>query len=261
MGASVTPHGQAHALRLTLTDLPAGTVLASLTRSDVNGTSPCRPPAEGFVVTAGRLDYIDTEHALSGRVTYTALVRLLGGTTTIDTASVDVTGLWSTSRLAPVLLPLLGTTIDLVETYDATSPTASELRDVIDRPDPLVNLGIQRTRRGTLRIWARDYAHAREILRTSGRRQILQWRQPDYPGMDMYFLPGDCTVQPYEEITPTRRWNVLMPFTEVASPVGNVLGTAAWNFEASADRNATFFASLTEFPTFLDLTIGPGKNV
>lgn len=236
-----------------------GSVVDSLTRSDFNGTRPVRPPAGGFDLGGGALNHEDYENALSGIVAYTALVRHAGGTTEVLTASIDVTGKWSASFVAPPMLPRLGTTARIVETYEATSATSSVVHQVIGRPDPIIRLGVQRLRSGTMTIWAQDYAHAVDIVKTAGRGQVLQWRQPDHPGLDMYFVAGDTSIRPHDERTSVRRWSVTFPFTEVVAPVGNQLGTNAWNMESSTARNATFFDSLNEFATFMDLLIGPSS--
>ncbi|MFD6094538.1 hypothetical protein ACFWGN_20695 [Oerskovia sp. NPDC060338] len=253
------PTGATSLLLSWLKVTPDNTTL-SLTRSDFNGTKPVRPPAGGFDMAGGRFAYADTEHALTGNVAYTALVQHPGGSTQIETVNLNVTGLWSTSFIAPPLLPRLGTSVEIVETYEATSATSSVTHNVIGRSDPLVAIGFQRLRAGTMKLWAKDYAHAQAIVKTAGRGQVLQWRQPDYPGLDMYFTTGDVSVQPYDERTGTRRWFVLTPYTEVLSPASNQLGTAVWNMERSSNRNATFFDSLNEFPTFLNLMIGPGND-
>lgn len=237
-----------------------GSVVDSLTRSDFNGTRPVRPPAGGFDLGGGALNHEDYENAITGNVAYTALVRHAGGSTQVLTASLNVTGLWSESFIAPPLLPRLGTSVQIVETYDATSNTSSVVHEVIGRADPLVAIGIQRLRQGTMKVWAEDYSQAQAIVKTAGRGQILQWRQPDHPGLDMYFVSGNAQVQPHDERTVTRRWSVLVPYTEVLAPAANQLGTAMWNMEQSGIRNATFFDSLNEFATFLNLVIGPGND-
>ncbi|KFD43155.1 hypothetical protein IU11_14025 [Cellulosimicrobium sp. MM] len=236
---------------------PADWHLDTLTRSDANGTVPVRLPV-GFDLSDGLLVHDDAENALTGIIQYTAVVRYLAtSTTAVYTGQIDTTGLWSHYYIAPAVLPALRSSVSLVETYDAESRSSSTVFDIIGRQDPLVSIGVQRTRIGTLRAWCDDYSVAQDVRRTAGRGQALMLRQPDYEGLDMYFVVTSARVGQYQENTPTRRWYVDVAFTEVRRPDAPLLGAVDWNFEESSERNATFYNSLQEFPTFLDLKIGP----
>lgn len=233
--------------------------IANLMRTDANGTREVRLPPGLPLLSSGVYTVDDFEHSLIGNVKYTAVVTTPGGADQTGSKMVNVDGLWTDSFIAPAVLPRLGSSARIVESYGAESPTSSVIHDVIGRRDPLVAIGIQRLRRGTMRVWATDYAHAQDIVQTAGRGHILFWRQPDHPGLDMYFVAGAANVGPYDARTETRRWFVDLPYTEVKSPDSPLLGTIAWNFAASTDRNGTFFDSLDEFTTFADLLIGPGE--
>lgn len=237
--------------------------LTSLIRSDSNGVRPVRL-YEGQRISDGVLVTIDPEVALTGLVTYTGQVwDSATSTTTTVTASTNLTGLISRSRIAPASVPSLGTWFDLATSLSLGRSTTSQVDQVINRDDPLVTLGSQTTRSGTLTIFADDYEMGSRLEGVFNAREVVLLRQPDYPGLDMYLvgtrtsldLQEDRVALPGGQIG--RRWLLTVEYTEVASPTTALRGSIGWTIAESLARNATIDASRAEFPTVLDLLIGP----
>jgi hypothetical protein len=231
--------------------------LTAIIRSDVNGSRAVRLYA-GADLSNGELVTTDHEPALMGLVTYQATVHnLVTGSTEAANASATLDGV-ERSRIAPASMPQAGAWYDLAPDLRLGRETTTTLAQVINRDDPLVTLGSQTSRRGTLRIFADDYQMGTSLEQVFNRGDVVLLRQPDHPGLDMYVVGTrtSLTVQP--EITRPRRWVLEVDYTEVAAPTTPLLGTTGWNVAASLARNATLAASRAEFPTLLDLLIGPG---
>lgn len=243
--------------RLPADDLSLATyTITSLSRTDSNGVHQVRLPRNADLVE-GLLESTDYEPAMDGLIAYTAVTERVGasGSREIATTStrLDLTG----NVFMDASLPALRFDAEIVETYGATNATSAVFHDVIGRADPVVSEGVQRLRAGTMRIWFRSYEDAKEAIQAFGRGKTMLWRSTDNAGLDMYFRSVDVSSAPYDAQVKPRRWYVSLDFREVATPTAPIETDVAWNFSASAERNATFFDSFMEFSTFADLLNGP----
>lgn len=247
---------------LTLERLPSDDLstapytITSLSRSDGNGVRQVRL-LRGADLVDGTLSATDYEPALDGLLAYTVMTERVGvpGSREIATTStrLDAGG----NVFIDAATPRLRFTAELVETYTATNATSAVFHDVIGRGDPVVSEGVQRLRDGSMRVWFPTYEAAKDAIAAFGRGKTMLWRSTDNAGLDMYFRSVNVSSAPYDAQTRPRRWYLDAAFREVATPTVPLEGAAAWNFGASAERNATFFDSFNEFSTFADLLNGP----
>lgn len=221
----------------------------SLTRTDANGTRPVRL-LDGQEIIDGTLVVEDAEAAMVGPVAY-QLTSASGAVSQVVTTLDGAQGY----RLAPAVFPQFAATLDLVTGYNGERPASTIVHDVIGRPDPVVRIGPFRTRRGTLTIWCDDYAGVSETVSVYARGEVVQLRQPDYPGLDMYHVTTRATEQPYDE--EGRRWRVDVEYVEVGYPRGPLLGTAGWTWDDLVATFATWDDVLAYFATWNDVQIGP----
>lgn len=154
------------------------------------------------------------------------------------------------------VLPQYRAELDAVTDYDATRDAVSTRHEVVDRADPIYRLGPQRTRQGTLQVWASDYETALLVEAIFTHSEVAMLRQPDYPGMDMYFIPERTRLSPGTASVEGQRWSVEVGFVEVLAPTGPLQGAAGWTFDNVA-AYATFLDVRASFATFSDLTVGP----
>lgn len=241
---------------LLVVDAPTGATLVALTRTDVNGSRPVRLLDGQGLDGTGALTITDYEPALTGAVGYA--VTVLNGAVREDaTDTVTFDGTVMLPRLAPAVRPDLGVTLTMVRTYEASRASTTTVHDVIGRPDPLVSLGVQGTRRGTLGLFAPTYSGALDVEAALGAGEVVLLRQQTYAGLDMYLTATSSQVRPFDDETTIRRWEVTVEYVETAAPLGALYGALGWDYAASLARNATFADSLAEFALFSDLTAGP----
>jgi len=231
--------------------------LTSLVRSDANGTRSVRR-YEGQELSAGVLVTTDPEAALIGLVKYTAKVldNLANKTITVD-ATADFNGSVTRSRIAPASLPSQGGWYDLATGLSIGRATTSAVAQVINRPDPLVTLGSQTLRSGTVSIFCDTFETGMALERVFNLGEVVLLRQPDYMGLDMYLVGTRTSLDLQEEVTDPRRWVLSVDYTEVAAPTTPLRGSIGWTIAESYARNATLAASRAEFPTVLSLLVGP----
>lgn len=231
--------------------------LKSLTRADNNGTRPVRL-YEGQGLSDGALVTTDPEPALSGLISYTAVVRdVVGGTDVTVFASTSLDGQVTRSRIAPASIPSQGQWYDLAPDISLDRASTTTLAQVINRPDPIVTLGTQALRAGTLSIFADDYAMGTALESVFNRGEIVFVRQPDHPGLDMYIVGTRTSLRIQPELTRPRRWVLDVDYAEVAAPTTPLRGSIGWTIAESLERNPTLAASRAEFPTVLSLLLGP----
>lgn len=230
--------------------------LVALTRGDANGTRPVRM-YDGQAISDGVLVTTDPEAALTGFISYTAVVQPSSGTAVRVQASVDMTGLVSRGRIAPASVPSLGGWFDLSTGVTIGRESTTTVAQVINRPDPLVTLGSQTSRSGTLSIWCPTYEAGTALEAVFNTGEVVLVRQPDYLGLDMYVVGTRTSLDLQREMTDPRRWVLEVEYTEVAAPTTNLRGSIGWTIAESFARNATLDTSRAEFPTVLDLLIGP----
>lgn len=233
--------------------------IIGLTRSDTNGARDVRA-VEGVRMEDGTYLVTDHEAALTGLIVYTVATQRVdvpdpAPTTEVATAStrLDVEG----NRFTQVVTPRLTASSPIVETYEADQPGSGTVHDVIDRRDPLVTKGVLRLRRGRMTVWNLDYDRALALVALFDAGDEVLWRQDEHAGLDMYFVPQNARTRPYDAQTHVRRWAVELDYVEVAVPTAPIAGDAVWNYRAGAERNATYWDDLREFPTYADRRNGP----
>lgn len=122
---------------------------------------------------------------------------------------------WDTN---PVTGYATGAPVPSVLNYDESEERTGELRQVIARRDPVGNPGVMTLRRGALSLWFNDYADARAARSVLDRSQTVLLRQPDFPGMDLYFNPSRVKLEPASLETQVIRWQVTVDYDEVLAP-------------------------------------------
>jgi hypothetical protein len=109
-------------------------------------------------------------------------------------------------------------TVPSILNYDETEERGGQLRRVINRRDPVGNAGVMGYRTGTLDMWFANYADARAARAVLERGQTVLLRQPDFPGLDLWFVPGTVKLAPASLDTATIRWQLTVTYDEVAAP-------------------------------------------
>lgn len=277
---TLTPDPTRAAVVLLVRGAPAGTV--TITRVDANGTRPVRQ-LPGQTVIGGTLVAVDYEAALAGRPPVTLPAAYPGGGVypgqviptdpwgdqakplirydVLDAAGARTSATTSLTgvdfpQMQVAQVPQLRRALQSVTGYTAERATTTTVHQVIGRVDPVVTIGKMRLRTGTLTAWCADHAAAQAIEALAGRGQLLLLRQPDHPGLDLYFSTTRTTVAPDSAQTERRRWSVALDYVETAAPRGDLLGSLGWDFDTVADAGS-FAALRATYATFTDLTVGP----
>lgn len=243
---TATPDLVTGTVRLLATGLPDSPV--TITRTDAAGRTGVRMRA-GQVPALGVLDVTDYEPALAGLVTY----EVLGAT-----ASVDLTEAASTWLTVPLVVER-SQQVALGVVVASQRDSQTTVHQVIGRPDPVAVLRPLTTRRGTLTVWCPDYVAAQSIADLYALGEVVQLRQPDYPGLDMYHVAETLGTVVEAPMTNPRRWTVTLGFVEVARPAGPRRGTAGWTYATVAATYASYVDVLAAWPTYDDLTLGPAS--
>jgi len=224
--------------------------LTSLTRSDANGLQPVRL-YEGQDMSGGLLVVQDYEAALSGLVTYTAVVGE-SGTGLVERATASVTDLLPDAAvLAPATLPQYLERLELVTGFEGTRDAQTTVHDVVGRADPLVVLGPLGTRRGLLSVWCRSYAAGLAVQAVYTRGEVALLRQAYEPGLDLYHVATSTSLG-----MDGTRWRVSVTFVEVDAPLSPLLGSTGWTFDQASAQYPTFQVAMATFPTFNEYTAG-----
>lgn len=247
---TLTPQPVTASVLIQITGAPAGAVVIS--RTDINGTGTVRLRS-GQLPIAGALTVTDYEAALTGLVRYD-VVDTAPATTT---ASTTLEGLVSGAQISGVQEPQLNYQPAIVTGYDASRDTGSAVLRVLGRPDPVIVLAPTRTREGKLEIWATDSASAFEAGRVLAAARVLMLRQPDQPGMDMYFLAQRIDTTPLQRVVGGWRWQTTCTYVELRNPTLPLLGAAGWTYNDVVTTYPTYAAVRTRFATFNDLLVGP----
>jgi hypothetical protein len=244
---TVTPRNDLGAVLLEVAGAPAGPVV--IYREDRNGPGQVRllPNQEPI---SGALTVYDHEAALEGTVSYTVTDSAAGS------ASASVTMDGYSPIITAAALPQHRAIVTAVTDYDSDQEFGGTVHWVVDRPDPLVVTAPLRSREGSFGVYCSTYEEARNVVSIGEVGVVMQLRQADYAGMDMYFIPRRGRISPRPEETPLRRWEVTFDYTEVKAPTGSLNGAGGWNFDA-AKALGTFNDVKALFATFHDSTVGP----
>lgn len=242
---ALTPLPTQAAVRLEITDAPEGAV--TISRTDINGTGTVRLYA-GQEPISGDLTATDYEPALNGTITY-SVTDASGAITSQTMTSLGVIVPW----LGVPVLPGFNTPLLLVLDYTASRGTTTTLHTIVDRADQVAVIGRLLGRVGRFRVRALNHGHAQAIVDLYNRGEIVQLRQPDHDRLDLTHV---ATRVEYVHDPERREWWVDIDYTEIAAPVGPLLGSLGWTFEDVAVYG-TFDAVRRDFATFADLLVGP----
>ena len=239
-------------------DIATASVLLTITktatvnrieRTDVNGTHDVRVadytlPSSG----SGTLHVTDYEAAY-GVNTY----RVYGsGSSSVasQTATLTLSQPWI---FVPVL-PDKSVPVAQITTYQSSRSSSTILHKVIDRRDPVVNMGKLGLREGQLDIWCPDYLTTRALDEALDTGEIVMLRQ-EVPGLDMWFTVSDVDVQPFNEQGLSTRYRYSVRFQETERPVDKLKGARGWTFDELANSFSTFDQVTAAYASFNDLLI------
>lgn len=229
------------ALRLTVTS-----PVVSVVRADANGTYPVRV-LPGTLPTAGsgEIVIVDYEPSLSGPINYRVDDGAAGAQvwTTLDGVKLP--------RFILPHLPAFQVIVETVTGHTVDRESRSTIHEVVGSEDPLIILGRLRTRRGTLTIISQDYMAAKDLESMFERGQIVMYRQPENPGLDMYLAVKSLSKVPVADV-----WETRAEYVEVLRPEGFISTRAGWSFDQLAAEGVSFDQVAQDYRTFWDLTLG-----
>lgn len=218
----------------------------TITRTDANGVNDVRLAA-GAVVSAGLLAVVDYEPALLGPVTYTA-----------DGASVTVDlGAQLAPRLSVVGRPALARNVVELASYAETSDAAPYIARVYMRTDDLPITAPLSLRSGPLVLHLTDYAEAKAVRDLASAGQILQLRQPTFPGLDLYLVPSRVSLNTVNETLTPAEWRVTFEYVETPWPQMPLQGGAGWTYSDLVDQGGTYATLKATWATYFVLAVGP----
>lgn len=237
------PNDTGTAVVLTLT--PSAEI-ASITRSDANGTADVRFPAGTFPRTTP-LTYTDWESSIGSLVTYSA-----GGA-----AAALTLGSESPVLVAP-LRPELSQAVEMVIDYGAARASLGTVHQVADRPDPLVALGRLATRSGSLAVWVPSHAAGRVVENMIDRSGVVFFKQRDHAGQDMYFVSTGTELKRDPESD--EAWILTVAYQEITRPTSPINETA-WTFGSVSTSFASFRNVTAAYSDFEGLEINDQSAV
>jgi hypothetical protein len=248
----LTPSGVTPGLvTVSVTGAPAGDV--TITRVDANGATPVRRRT-GVLPVGGALNVQDYEPALVGNVRYD----VVDSAAVTTSASIDLTGSVIGPRIHQVQLPAFAAAPSAIVGYTSSVKSSTVVHWPIDRTDPIAILRKARTREGQLTAYASSYANADAMLDTVGPGTYLMMRQPDHPGLDMYFVVLEAAVTPSELLDGSGwAWSLVLDYVEVKSPAVPLLGSAGWAYSNVLANHATYTAMRSSWATYSALAVGP----
>lgn len=194
----------------------------TITREDANAGAgrPVRAPLAGSRPLAGAYAVTDAEAALVGPVVYT--VTDVTGATATATVTLGLAG--ARPRVADVRLPSTALELDAITGYESRAAAGSVVHWPAGRTDPVVVTGPgRRTREGRLTVWCPDYATAGALVQLATPTAPLMLRQPDHPGMDMYFRALDAEPRAEQLLAGGWCWLVELGYVETAPPAAVIL--------------------------------------
>jgi hypothetical protein len=239
-------------------DIATASVLLSITktatvnrieRTDINGTHEVRVPAYTLPSAGTGILHITDYEAADGASTY----RVYGpGTTALATKTATLT--LAQPWLFVPALPELSVTVPQITTYRAARTSSTILHKVIDRRDPVVNIGKLGLREGQLDLWCPDYLTTRALDAAVDSGEILMLRQ-EVAGLDMWFTVSDTDVQPISEEGAQTTYLYSVRFHETNRPVDLLKGARGWTYAELANSFNTYAEVTAAYATYADLLI------
>jgi hypothetical protein len=235
--------------RLTIT--PTADV-TRIRRSDANGTWDVRTLTGQLPYTGPAPLVLDDYEAVNGTSTYT--VTTAGGTVT------DSIVLALTSPIVSVPeAPNFSARVPSVLEYGANTNTLSTVHEPDGRPGPVVIVMGGSTRRGNLSLEGGDYAAALNLLRLFQRGMVMQLRQTDHPGMDMYFMAMRSAIVTSTNWGRASQFDVEVEYIETDRPAGALAGALGWTWPAVEADYATWGDVFDAYASWGDLRIDKRK--
>lgn len=202
-------------------------------------------------VPAGAL-VIDDYEAAAGSASYTVTTAtgpLEGG------ASLDLGAPW----LGIPVTPQFSARAETITGYDA----AIESRATVLEPDggfaPIVITRGGSSRRGSMDIWAGTYAAALALLRVAQRGQVVMLRQPEHPGMDMFFSASRAGITTLTPNGAKTTFGVRLDYIEVGRPNSPLAGALGWTWGELKNSYATWGDLFKAYATWGDVRINRRK--
>jgi hypothetical protein len=218
----------------------------TITRTDANGVHDVRLAA-GAVVSAGLLAAVDYEPALVGPVTYVA-----------DGASVTVDlGAQLAPRLSVVGRPAVARNAVELVAYSETSDAAPYIARVYMRQDELPITAPLSLRSGPLVLHLATYEEAKAVRDLAAAGQVLQLRQPSFPGLDLYLVPSRVSLNTVNESLTVPEWRVTIEYLETPWPVLPLSAGASWTYSDLVAQGGTYATLGATWPSYFDLAVGP----
>lgn len=243
---TATPDTATASVLLTITKTATVT---RVERTDINGTHEVRVPAYVLPSTGtGTLHLTDYE-AAHGLNTY-HVYHTGAGVAATKTATLTLEKPW---LFVPVL-PDKSVQVTQITAYQSARSSSTIIHRVIDRTDPVVNMGKLGLREGQLDIWCPDYLTTRGIDEALDTGEILMLRQ-EVPGLDMWFTVSDTDVQPISEEGALTQYRYSVRFQEVSRPEGLLKGARGWSFDELAASFDTFDEVTAAYTSFDNLLI------
>jgi len=237
---TATPAGAA----VSLTLVPTASI-ASISRSDANGTTTVRVPA-GTFPRSTPVTLLDWEAEIGSTVTYTVTGAVAYATLTSDTP-------W----LVAPLRPAMSQAVDMIVDYGAARASLGTVHQVTDRPDPLVALGRLTTRTGTLAAWVTDYAAGRSLENMIDRSGIVFLKQSQHAGQDMYFTVTGTDIKRDGD---GDAWILTIGYQEISRPASPI-NEAVWTFGNVSTSFASFANVTSNYADFEGLSLNDQTGV
>lgn len=240
-------------------DIATASVLLSITktatvsrveRTDINGTHEVRVPAYTLPSAGTGILHLTDYEAAHGLNTYRVYHSGSSVAAATQTATLTLNSPW---LFVPVL-PELSAAVSQITTYGSARTSSTIIHKVIDRTDPVVNMGKLGLREGTLDIWCPNYLTTRALDAAVDSGEILMLRT-EVPGLDMWFTVSDTDVQPFNAEGALTKYRYSVRFHETARPEGLLKGARGWTFDEIAASFQTFDQVTAAYTSFDNLLI------
>lgn len=240
------------AVRLTIT-APAG--IRTLVRRDANGINNVRtgPGVIGVVPPAGE-NFVVTDYEPASGVLRYDLTDQAGTLVSLEVSGFVLDGPW---LFTPVIPGYSRKVVAVTGLDTALEDRSTVFSGLLGRRDPVVVLRPPGLRSGALEIYAGTYADALDILSPLRQAAVMMLRQPEHPGMDMYFAPAGGNPQIMSLVTDAGRtvWGVKVPYIEVKRPEGNLAGALGWTYSTLLEAAPRYADLPRTFATYADMRI------